>query len=195
MFVSGGGGRRERGGLQLRLCRSFSSPEPYRLATALDTQRAPLQEPSKPLQPLQPPNLATKVTCLHPDALRRKIERSLVSNVPFLIVDCRPFLAYNINHIRGAINVNCSDRFNRKRLQQGKAALADLATSKEGKELMRRKSIREVVVYDESYSDIDRLPNGHPLYLVLSSLVEDGREPLFLVGEYFNYLYIWYFAK
>merc|ERR1711963_497045 len=43
----------------------------------------------------------------------------------FILIDCRPFIAYN---------VNCCDRFNRKRLQQGKATLADLATTKEGKE-------------------------------------------------------------
>ena len=36
----------------------------------------------------------------------------------FLLLDCRPFIAYNVCHIRGAINVNCCDRFNRKRLQQ-----------------------------------------------------------------------------
>ena len=36
----------------------------------------------------------------------------------FLLLDCRPFIAYNVSHIRGAINVNCCNRFNRKRLQQ-----------------------------------------------------------------------------
>merc|ERR1712223_1600527 len=36
----------------------------------------------------------------------------------FLLLDCRPFIAYNVGHVRGAINVNCCDRFNRKRLQQ-----------------------------------------------------------------------------
>ena len=39
----------------------------------------------------------------------------------FLLLDCRPFIAYNVGHVRGAINVNCCDRFNRKRLQQVKA--------------------------------------------------------------------------
>ncbi|XP_071439693.1 dual specificity protein phosphatase 4-like [Hetaerina americana] len=54
-----------------------------------------------------------------------------------LLLDCRPFLAYNANHIRGAINVNCSDRINRRRLQTGRAALADLAASAEGKARLR----------------------------------------------------------
>jgi len=39
----------------------------------------------------------------------------------FLLLDCRPFIAYNVGHVRGAINVNCCDRFNRKRLQQVQA--------------------------------------------------------------------------
>ena len=53
----------------------------------------------------------------------------------YLLLDCRPFIAYNVSHIRGAINVNCCNRLNRKRLQMGKATLADLATTKEGKEV------------------------------------------------------------
>merc|ERR1711974_433158 len=48
----------------------------------------------------------------------------------YLLVDCRPFIAYNVSHIKGAINVNCCNRLNRKRLQMGKATLADLATTK-----------------------------------------------------------------
>ena len=28
----------------------------------------------------------------------------------FLLLDCRPFIAYNVSHILGAINVNCCDR-------------------------------------------------------------------------------------
>ena len=71
-----------------------------------------------------------------------------------LLVDCRPFIAYNVNHIRGAINVNCCDRFNRKRLQQGKAVLADLATTKEGKEMLKKRTWKEVVVYDESLTEM-----------------------------------------
>merc|ERR1712066_234090 len=68
----------------------------------------------------------------------------------FLLLDCRPFIAYNVSHIKGAINVNCCDRFNRKRLQQGKASLADLATTKEGKEMLKKRNWKEVVVYDDS---------------------------------------------
>ncbi|XP_029053145.1 dual specificity protein phosphatase 10-like isoform X1 [Osmia bicornis bicornis] len=102
-------------------------------------------------------------------------------NAPVLL-DCRPFILYNVNHVRGAINVNCSDRFNRRRLQLGKASLADLATTREGKELLRRRHYREVVVYDDYTDDMDRLPVQHPLFLVLVALLEDNREPALLLG-------------
>jgi len=100
----------------------------------------------------------------------------------FLLLDCRPFIAYNVSHIRGAINVNCCDRFNRKRLQQGKASLADLATTKEGKEALKKRNWKEVVVYDDSSESLSSLPYSHTLFLVINSLLEDGRQPIMLVG-------------
>jgi len=100
----------------------------------------------------------------------------------FLLVDCRPFIQYNVNHIRGAINVNCCDRFNRKRLQQGKATLADLATTKEGKDLLKKRTWTEVVVYDDCSDSLQELPASHTLFLVMNALVEDNREPVMLLG-------------
>ena len=99
-----------------------------------------------------------------------------------MLLDCRPFIAYNVSHVRGAINVNCCDRYNRKRLQQGKASLADLATTKEGKELLKKRNWKEVVVYDESSTDLSSLPSSHTLFLVMNSLVEDLRQPIMLLG-------------
>merc|ERR1719232_174664 len=101
---------------------------------------------------------------------------------PYLLVDCRPFIAYNVSHIRGAINVNCCNRLNRKRLQMGKATLADLATTKEGKEVLKKRSWKEVVVYDDCSDSLEKLPAGHTLFLVMSALVEDNREPRMLLG-------------
>lgn len=229
LFVVGGaasGGavpaaRRERGGLQLRLSRSLSSPgpilAPFNLKLApnmasLDhrvsltdsilsiKEQRMSQERANPDQRQIDPRLqkdfkadkkaginspssgiTTKVAPLDADALSRKLERA---TTPFLIIDCRPFLAYNVNHIKGAINVNCSDRFNRKRLQQGKAGLADLATSSEGKQMLKERLYKEVVVYDECFEDIDRLPVSHPLFLVITSLIDDDREPVLLLGEF-----------
>ncbi|XP_019882495.1 dual specificity protein phosphatase Mpk3 isoform X1 [Camponotus floridanus] len=109
-----------------------------------------------------------------------RFERS--STVSPVILDCRPFILYNVNHIRGAINVNCSDRFNRRRLQLGKATLADLATVREAKELLRRRQFKEVIVYDDCTEDLEHLPAQHPLFLVLAALVDEDREPALLIG-------------
>lgn len=65
---------------------------------------------------------------------------------------------------------------------QGKASLADLATTKEGKEALKKRNWKEVVVYDDSSEDLATLPHSHTLFLVINSLLEDGRQPVMLVG-------------
>jgi len=124
------------------------------------------------------------------DQLARKLDSPFVydgavksvAGRPLVVVDCRPFMAFNASHVRGSINLNCSDRWNRKRLQMGKATLADLATSQDGKDLLRRRSIKEVIVYDDAATDCERLPSNSALYIVLSALIEDHKEPLLLAG-------------
>ena len=112
-----------------------------------------------------------------------ELARRLANKSDLVILDCRPFIVYNVNHVRGAINVNCSDRFNRRRLQLGKATLADLVTAKEGKDLLRHGNYNEVVLYDDCTADLEHLPVQHPLFLVLSALVEEHRQPALLIGE------------
>jgi len=116
------------------------------------------------------------------DSLAKRLQKGGKHGRNFLLLDCRPFIAYNVSHIKGAINVNCCDRFNRKRLQQGKASLADLATTKEGKEMLKKRNWKEVVVYDDSSEDLSSLPTSHTLFLVINSLVEDLRQPVMLIG-------------
>nr|CAD7266946.1 unnamed protein product [Timema shepardi]CAD7578705.1 unnamed protein product [Timema californicum] len=196
---------RPRDGLKLALNRSLSEPGPdlstskttFLTPDSLAPKRCKLESVSLPASPcaesatLQRSLVMKHVRPLDPDSLVVKLcqQRSCVVGTKpprsFLIVDCRPFMAYNVNHIRGSINVNCSDRFNRKRLQQGKATLADLATTREGKDLLKKRTFKEVVVYDDCTTDFDRLPTSHPLFLVLTTLVEDNRDPVFLLGEWF----------
>jgi len=116
------------------------------------------------------------------EGLAKRLQKGSKHGRNFLLLDCRPFIAYNVSHIKGAINVNCCDRFNRKRLQQGKASLADLATTKEGKEMLKKRNWKEVVVYDDSSEDLSSLPYSHTLFLVINSLVEDLRQPIMLIG-------------
>ncbi|XP_076305730.1 dual specificity protein phosphatase 10-like isoform X1 [Tachypleus tridentatus] len=123
------------------------------------------------------------VRVVHPNELADNVSRTnpLSSSSP-IILDCRPFLSYNKNHISGAINLNCSDRINQRRLQQGRVALWDLVSSREGKELLRRNMNNEVVVYDDSTTDIEKLPVFHPLTLVLNILCENGAKISVLKG-------------
>lgn len=105
------------------------------------------------------------------------------SNDDLVILDCRPFIVYNINHVRGAINVNCSDRFNRRRLQLGKATLADLANSLDGKDILRSGKYKDIILYDDCTNDVEHLLLGHSLFPVLTALVEDNRQPILLLGK------------
>ncbi|XP_066152957.1 dual specificity protein phosphatase 10-like [Euwallacea fornicatus] len=180
---------RPRSGLKLPLNRSISEPGPT--ASPLHPTKRSKLEPqnsiSLPTSPcaesatVQRVQVLSKVKTMKPEVLKTKLEDPRLPK-NFILLDCRPFMSYNMNHISGAINVNCSDRFNRKRLQQGKATLADLATTREGKEVLKKRSFREVVIYDDSTSEKDRITLGHPLLLVLVSLVEDHKEPSLLVG-------------
>eukprot|EP00095_Tigriopus_kingsejongensis_P005062 snap_masked-scaffold330_size203968-processed-gene-0.8 protein:Tk05062 transcript:snap_masked-scaffold330_size203968-processed-gene-0.8-mRNA-1 annotation:"dual specificity protein" len=130
-------------------------------------------------QTIEPTILATKLEVKLAPIVRNTLAHG---SAALLLIDCRPFIAYNVNHIKGAINVNCCDRFNRKRLQQGKATLADLATTKEGKELLKKRTWKEVVVYDDCSESLEHLPVSHTLFLVMNALVEDHREPIMLLG-------------
>ena len=101
-----------------------------------------------------------------------------------VVVDVRPFMVFNAGHVRGAVNVNCSDRWNRKRLQMGRAALADLVSGRDGKELLRRRSVKRVVVYDDAAADCQRLSATSSLYIVLAALIEDTKQPILLSGSF-----------
>lgn len=99
-----------------------------------------------------------------------------------LVLDCRPFFAYNANHIQGAVNINCSDRFNRRRLLQGKCSLVDLVTSKEGKDMYKKRSNKEVIVYDDRTKDIKDVATDATMYIVLSVLRREGKQASILKG-------------
>lgn len=165
----------------------FLAPPPLLPIGTVSLPTSPCSESSS----LQRSLVIQKTTTISADGLARRLQNPRGgggnkqpngSNKPLLLLDCRPFIAYNVCHVRGAINVNCCDRFNRKRLQQGKASLADLATTKEGKELLKKRNWKEVVVYDDCSEELANLPSSHTLFLVIASLVEDLRQPVMLVG-------------
>ncbi|CAH0562637.1 unnamed protein product [Brassicogethes aeneus] len=179
---------RTREGLKLPLDRSISEPGPS-TATHLpspNTAKRFKLEPASVSLPTSPCGesgtlkrnwVLNNVKTLDSDDLKAKL---LQSKPQFVIIDTRSFISYNINHINGAINVNCTDRFNRRRLQQGKATLADLATTSKGKEVLKKRCFREVIIYDDCTCEKERI--NPSLLLVLTSLVEDHKEPSLLVG-------------
>ena len=99
----------------------------------------------------------------------------------FMLFDCRSFLAYSNRHITGAVNVNCSGIV-KKRLQQGKIALADLVTPDVGRECMKSGKWMRAIVYDDNTSELEKAPASHPVRLVLASIVKQGKEALLLKG-------------
>lgn len=102
---------------------------------------------------------------------------------PFLLLDCRPFLAYNNNHIYGALNLNCTDRLNKRRLMQGRISVADLVASKDGRDLFRKRmASREVILYDDNTSDVSHITPSHSLYPVVNFLQKEGKIPTLLKG-------------
>ena len=102
---------------------------------------------------------------------------------PVLVIDCRPFLCYNSHHVQGAVNISCTDRFNRKRLQQGKVGVLDLLAATHGKDHFRRRHIRDVVLYDDRNSGQHVLDTDSALNIVLTTLYKEGRQPAILQGE------------
>lgn len=186
-------GRRE--GLRLALNRSLSEPGE---ASGEATVRCPVSLPqlmapqvvSMPASPcgesatIQRSLLLRRARALQPAEVARKLTKTKPRN--FLLVDLRPFISYNLRHVRSAINLNCSDRFNRKRLQLRRASVVDLAVSPSGRDLLKKRCYKEIIVYDDATSDLEALPPTHPVYLVLTALLEDNREPLLLKGEYIS---------
>ncbi|XP_052133420.1 dual specificity protein phosphatase 10-like isoform X2 [Frankliniella occidentalis] len=182
---------RER--LRLALSRSLSEPGPVSATLARISPTTPdppafkrckleAEGDASPAAPaagcaLASNGLLRRVRALDSDGLVRALDQCV-------LLDCRAFLAYNTSHIRGALNVNCADRLNRRRLLQGRTSIADLAAggcpaAPQGGVLS---PARQVVVYDDSSALLDRLPPHHPLVLVLTALVKDDKDPAFLVG-------------
>ena len=105
-----------------------------------------------------------------------------------LVIDCRPFLRYNEHHVQGALNISCTDRFNRKRLQQGKVGVLELLAATHGREHVRRRPVRDVVLYDDRGTagmkvEVGEEEGDSAVHIVLATLHREGRQPLVLEGQ------------
>ena len=114
-----------------------------------------------------------------------ELAEKIMANQP-LILDIRPFIAYNTTHIMGAVNISCCDRFTKRRLQSGKVSISDLLTkTKKCAQEKWRTLMGEVIVYDDSTSDLGETNNSHPLRLVLESLLKEGKQAQILQGRFY----------
>ena len=102
-----------------------------------------------------------------------------------LVLDCRPFMAFNQGHVVDALNVHCPPIL--KRRSGGFVALENIVPCPVRREALRLGRYRSVVVYDQATSDLaaasaDRDSN---LYSVVKSLVQqvEVEHIYFLVGE------------
>ena len=48
--------------------------------------------------------------------------------------------------------------------------------------MLKKRTWKEVFVYDECSESLENLPASHTLFLVMNALVEDHREPVMLLG-------------
>jgi len=101
-----------------------------------------------------------------------------------LVIDCRSFIAFNLNHVRNSVNLCCANRVVRKRLQSGKVQLADLVGGDEAKEFFRdRMNMKcDIVVYDDNTTDPNQIQPNTSLHAIITALQKQGQEPFFLQG-------------
>jgi dual specificity phosphatase 10 len=100
-----------------------------------------------------------------------------------LMLDCRTFMAFNANHIVGALNVGCSDRITKKRLVDGKINVVDVVSGQEAKDRYRKlEADAEIIVYDESTTDLSSIPDTHPLRILTKCLGNCGKTAKLLQG-------------
>ena len=102
---------------------------------------------------------------------------------PCLILDCRSFIAYNLCHLKGAINVGCADRITKKRLQSGKICVADLIKCMQARELFTLGVDSEIVIYDDDSTEITEGGSSCSLQLILKALLASDRKVHYLKGK------------
>ena len=114
-----------------------------------------------------------------------------------VVVDCRCFMAFNTNHVAGAFNAACADKFSRKRLARGRATVADLVSSGPSaeapggaREIYRRLAKTAsaspsglFVAYDDNTSKLEALQESHPLRLLTTALTASGCRTKYLQGK------------
>ncbi|KAK2893145.1 hypothetical protein QQF64_034890 [Cirrhinus molitorella] len=105
-----------------------------------------------------------------------------------LLIDSRPFVEYNACHILEAVNVNCS-KLMKRRLQQDKIQISELLQHSAKRKLELQG--QEVVVYDQSSSDLASLSSEAFLSVLLAKLEKSFSSVHLLSGGFvaFSHLF------
>jgi len=89
-----------------------------------------------------------------------------------LVIDCRSFVAYNANHVRGALNISCADCISRKRLLTGRITIADLVSGSDDAKDRYQRAVDAVQTGNKNAVQVRRLPPVRFLSFFLRSLIK-----------------------
>ncbi|KAK7089864.1 hypothetical protein V1264_024922 [Littorina saxatilis] len=101
-----------------------------------------------------------------------------------LVLDCRPFMAYNTGHVVEAVNVHCPPIL--KRRSGGFVALENIVPDPGQRDRLRCGGYTTVVVYDHATHDLASADRDSNLYSVVKSLLQqvDLDTVHYLIGGY-----------
>lgn len=111
-------------------------------------------------------------------------------NALCLILDCRPFLAYNESHIQNSINIHCPPILRRRK--NGHLPLRTIIPDKLTRERLSSKYFHTVILYDElTFNDKSE---DSMINLVAKCLQQEADLKKFYVLEGKFKLFVWTFS-
>lgn len=156
-----------------------------KLSSERDLPTSSFQTELCPRRKVSPPQVAESKTCKTdvPSISCSDLVAHMVDPESLVIIDCRNFMTYNANHVRGAVNVNLANKITRKRFIDGHITIPDLVSGADEKaEYKRKEHSAVIVVYDDNATNMESLPAAHPLKLLSNRLQSEGRNVKYLEG-------------
>lgn len=107
-----------------------------------------------------------------------------------LVLDCRPFIAYNDNHVMNALNVYCPPIL--KRRSNGFVCLENIVTCERRRRQLQDGLYVRVICYDTDTEDLTQSGKDSNLYAVLKSLRQqvDISHISYIIGKSTPYMTI-----
>jgi len=109
-----------------------------------------------------------------------------------LLLDCRPFIAFNEGRIMTSCNVHCPPIL--KRRSGGFVALENIVPNMEKRQMLENGKFTKIIVYDTDTVDLALAAKDSNLYSVLKSLRQQVEhcDPYYIQGTRQTYHYILY---